>query len=42
MSVSEQWGYKQKLGSERFKQMLVQFILEYVQIVGGGHSNDVV
>lgn len=42
MSVSEQWGYKQKLGSERFKQMLVHFILEYVQIVGGGHSNDVV
>lgn len=35
-------GLKQKLGSERFKQMLVQFFLEYVQIVGGGHSNDVV
>lgn len=35
-------GLKQKLGSERFNATLVQFFLEYVQIVGGGYSDDVV
>lgn len=40
--VYQSSGAQAETGTSVLQQMLVQLVLEYVQIVGCGHSNDVV